>query len=118
MVPTDYLQPPSDGARGHGHVRAAFPRSVQLQLRPAGAAEHRSGRRGYELAFRARRQAGRDDAFGIELFDVVEWRVADDRLFPQYDRVAYRIDWQSDADGDSTGAQKSTAARRPAVSDR
>ncbi len=45
VVPADHVQPPPDRPRRHGDVRAAVPRSVQLQLRSARADRHRSRRR-------------------------------------------------------------------------
>ena len=43
------------GPAGHGDVRAAVPRSVQLRLRSADSRRHRSGRRGDARALRRSR---------------------------------------------------------------
>ena len=59
-------------------------------------------------ALRRRRQAGRDDALGLELLDVVERRPADDGLLPQHDRPAHRDDRQPDADDDPVRAVASS----------
>ena len=101
------------GPDGHGDVRAAVPRSVQLQLRSAGHQRHRPGRRGHARALRRREQARRDDAFGLELLDVVERRPAHDAVFPQHDRPAHRDDRQPDADDDSASCP--TASCRTAT---
>ena len=55
-------------------------------------------------------QAGRDDAHGLELFDVVERRPAHDGVLPQHDRPADRDDRQPDADDDSVRAVEAAAA--------
>ena len=49
------------GPAGHGDVRAAVPRSVQLQLRSADSRPARPRRRGDAQPVRGRRQAGRDE---------------------------------------------------------
>jgi hypothetical protein len=90
VVPADHVQPSPDRPGRHGDVRAAVPRSVQLQLRSAhrhrldlvGAAMH--------TPLRRRRQARRHDAIGLELLDLVERRPADDGVLPQHDRAAHR----------------------------
>ena len=43
MVSADHVQPPPDRAGRRGDLHAAFPRSVQLQFRSAGAAGDRNG---------------------------------------------------------------------------
>ena len=47
VVPADHVQPAPDRPGRHGAVRAAVPRSLQLQLRPAGADGHRARGRGH-----------------------------------------------------------------------
>ena len=78
VVPADHVQPSPDRPGRHGAVRAAVPRSVQLQLRPAGAAGHRPGVGRDPHPVRRRGQAGRDDADRRELLDVVQRRLAHD----------------------------------------
>ena len=88
------------GPRRHGDVRAAVPRSVQLQLPPDDrrrnvdliGVDH--GRRG------SSRKASRASsvAQGRQLLDVVERRPAHDGLLPQPDRHPDRDDRQPDAD--------------------
>ncbi len=45
VVPADHVQPSPDRSGRHGDVRAAVPRPVQLQLRPAHSLPARPGRR-------------------------------------------------------------------------
>ena len=86
---------------------------------PADPARHRHGRRGDAHALRRRRQAGRHDAVGRELLDLVERRPAHDGVLPQHDRPADRDDRQPDADRDPASCPTdAAAARRPAVPDR
>ena len=98
VVPADHVQPSPDRAGRHGDVRAAVPRSVQLQLRSADSGPARPRRRGDAQPLRRGRQAGRHEPQGLELLDLVERRAADDGLLPQHDRPADRDDRQSDAD--------------------
>ena len=109
VVPADHVQPSPDRPGRHGDVRAAVPRSVQLQLRSArsrsqldlvGAAMH--------SRFAAEGQAGRDEPQGLELLDLVERRPADDGLLPQHDRPAHRDDRQPDADRASRSCRRSS----------
>ena len=62
VVPARRLQPAPDRPGRHGPVHGAVPRPVQLQLRPAGAAGHRAGRRGHPHPIHRRREAGRSAA--------------------------------------------------------
>ena len=98
VVPADHVQPSPDRAGRHGDVRAAVPRSVQLQLRSARPDRHRPRRRGDGQPLRRRRQAGRHEPQGIDLLDLVERRPADDGVLPQHDRPADGDDRQPDAD--------------------
>ena len=109
--PGHHVQPSSDRSGGRGAVRAAVPRSVQLPLRSADPARHRSGRRGDPHAAGRRRQAGRGDAIGGELLDVVQRRHPDDVVLPQPDRHPHRDDRQPDADADPVRAGDAAAAR-------
>ena len=90
------------GPGRHGDVRAAVPRSVQLQLRPAGAgrASSSSARRCTRASSR-RTSPGVTDAQGLVILDVVQRRPAHGVLLPQHDRPADRDDRQPDADGNS-----------------
>ncbi len=63
-------------------------------------------------------QAGRHEALGIELLDVVERRSPDDGLLPQHDRLAHRDHRQPDADRRSRSSRRSSCRTRPALSDR
>ncbi len=64
VVPADHVQPSPDRPGRHGDVRAAVPRSVQLQLRSARPGAARPRRRGDAQPLRRRRQAGRDEPPG------------------------------------------------------
>ncbi len=91
------VQPPPDRPARHGAVLPAVPRPVQLQLRPARRQRHRRTRRRDDAAVPGRRQAGRDDALGRPLLDVVQRRAAHHRVLPQHDRAAHGDGRQPDA---------------------
>ena len=112
VVSGHHVQPPSDRSRGRGAVRAAVPRSVQLPLRSADPARHRPGRRGDPHAAGRGREAGRRDAIGGELLDVVQRRDPDDVVFPQPDRHPHRDDRQPDADRRSRSCRRCSSGAR------
>ena len=118
VVPGDHVQPSSDRPGRRGAVRAAVPRSVQLQLRSADPARHRHGRRRDSHAARRGRQAGRGDADRRALLDLVQRRHPHDVVLPQPDRHPDRDDRQPDAGRDSVRARHAAAARRRAEPDR
>ena len=66
---------------------------------------------------RRRGQAGRDDALGRELLDVVERRPADDGLLPQSGGPADREHRQPDADPDTVPARSAARQGRLSVPD-
>jgi hypothetical protein len=115
--PVDHVQPSPDRPGRRGALRAALPRSVQLQLRSADRARHRHGRLGHSHAARGRRQARRGDAIGDELLDLVQRRHPDDVVFPQPDWHPDRNDRQPDAGRDSVRARHAAAARGRAEPD-
>ena len=115
--PVDHVQPSPDRAGRRGAVRAAVPRSVQLQLRSAGRARHRHGGRGDPHAARGRREARRGDAVGHELLDVVQRRHPHHVVLSQPDRHPDRNDRQPDAGRDPVRPRHAAAARRRAESD-
>ncbi len=117
VVPGHHVQPSPDRAGRRGAVRAAVPRSVQLQLRSARRARHRHGGRGDPHAAGGRRKARRRDAVGDELLDVVQRRHPDDVVLPQSDRHPDRNDRQPDAGRDPVRPRHAAAARRRAESD-
>ena len=90
VVPADHVQPPPDRTGRHGPVRAAVPRPVQLQLRPADSAGHRHGRRGHPHTAGGRGEAGRRDAQRRAVLDLVQRRHPHDVVLPQPDRHAHR----------------------------
>ena len=98
VVSADHVQPPSDRAGRRRDVRAAVPRSVQLQLpsvHSGGDGHHRRG----DFDPRDRRgQAGCRQPQGVELLDVVERRLPHGRVFPQRAGDPDRDHRQSHAD--------------------
>ena len=118
VVPADHVQPSPDRTGRHGDVRAAVPRSVQLQLRSAHSRAARPRGGGDAQPLRLGRQARRDEPEGLELLDLVERRPADDGLLPQHDRPADRDDRQSDADEHSVHPVEAAARFEPALPDR
>ena len=115
VVSADRVQPSPDGTAGHGHVRAAVPRSAEPQLGPADP--HQPGPSGLGDAppDGRRGEGGHHDAPGRELLDVVERRTPHDPVLPQHDRAAHRDDRPPDADRDSVPAQPPDHLRRPAA---
>ena len=85
---------------------------------PLVVARHRHGRLGDPHAAGRRRQAGRGDAVGDELLDLVQRRHPHDVVLPQPDRHPDRDDRQPDAGRDSVRARHAAAARRRAEPDR
>ena len=85
---------------------------------PLVVARHRHGRVGDPHAAGGRRQAGRGDAVGDDLLDLVQRRHPHDVVLPQSDRHPDRDDRQPDAGRDSVRARHAAAARRRAESDR
>ena len=116
--PGDHVQPSPDRAGRRGAVRAAVPRSVQLQLRSAGPARHRHGRRRDPHAAGGRRQARRGDAERRALLDLVQRRHPHHVVLPQPDRHPDRDHRQPDAGRDPVRARHAAAARRRAQPDR
>ncbi len=114
VVSGHHVQPSSDRSRRRRAVRAAVPRSVQLQLRPADSARHRPGRRRHSHAAGRRKQARRGHAIGRAVLDVVQRRHPHDVVLPQPDRHPDRDDRQPDAGRDSVRARHAAAARRRA----
>ena len=74
VVPARRLQPAPDRPGRHRALHGAVPRPVQLQLRPAGAAGDRAGRRGHPHPVHHRREAGRGHARRRLVLHVVQRR--------------------------------------------
>ena len=94
----DHVQPSSDRAAGHGDVRAAVPRSVQLQLPSRRGRRHRRRRRAHGDAVHRRGQARRDAAARRPVFDLVQRRHPHHRALPQHHRDPHGDDRQPGAD--------------------
>ena len=95
--PADHVQPSPDRAGRRGAVRAAVPRSVQLQLRSAGAASASTWSAGDAQPSRRGGQAGRGDALGRAVLDLVQRRHPHHGVLPQPDRDPDRDHRQPDA---------------------
>ena len=118
VVPADCLQPPPDRTVGHGHVRPALPGSAEPLPRSSHHHQSGSGGLGHAPSFRARRQGRHDDAFRRLVLDLVERRVADDSVFQEHDRAAYRDHRPPDPDRDPVHRSPTDAARRLAPTGR
>src|SRR2546422_854501 len=117
-VPPDRVYPPPAGPRRRRAVRPAVPGSFQLLLRPARADRHRHGRGSDARPLPRGGQAGRHDALGRAVFDVVERRASHHRLFPQHHRAPHGVDRQSDADRHPVRPRPRAAQGRPALTRR
>ena len=99
LAPAVPLQPPPVRAGRHRPLLPAVPRSLQLRLRSPRPARHRPARAGHARAFRRRGQARGHHAVRGRLFDMVERRSAQHRVFPQRHRHPDRDHRQSHAHG-------------------
>ena len=117
MVSAGHVQPSPDRSDWNCDFRAALPRSVQLQFRPAGPDGAGSRRRRDAFSIRRRGKARGDDAKRLELLDVVEWRFEDDRVLPQHDRPVDGSDREPDANGNPAGAREAAAEGRSTNAD-
>ena len=98
VVSADHVQPSPDGPAGHGDVRAALPRSVQLLSASLRHRRHRRRRRDDAGAFPDGGEARRDAAQGRAVLDVVQRRHPHDGALPQHDRHPDRDDRQPRSD--------------------